>query len=52
MVAPVEPGRRPIQGWWPSGGNATGDGVLSRADLRRLLDARLLRIEGGDKDRC
>jgi hypothetical protein len=32
---------------WRAGDNATADGVLLRADLHRLLDAGLLRIEEG-----
>jgi hypothetical protein len=32
---------------WRSGDNAASDGVLLRADLHRLLDAGLLRIENG-----
>jgi hypothetical protein len=32
---------------WRAGGNAANDGVLLRADLHRLLDAGLLRIEDG-----
>jgi hypothetical protein len=32
---------------WRAGDNAATDGVLLRADLHRLLDAGLLRIDGG-----
>jgi hypothetical protein len=32
---------------WRAGANAASDGVLLRADLHRLLDAGLLRIDNG-----
>lgn len=32
---------------WRAGDNAATDGILLRADLHRLLDAGLLKIEGG-----